>query len=562
MPSAPEARSSALEQRLGRQGFSPEQVSAAYTAAVKAQQDSLGTYVNDNMKTVLMLMGLTQSASAALNEMPVAARAASVMSGLGRDGSGELNAVLRSAELRGLLMKEGSGEPDIAKLNQFIRAAEDITAMSGGRYGATDLLQFQIAGKASAAMLRGASYNADGSVKDVGSIPGMLAVIQAVGASQAGTGLVGFSQQFSTGKMSDGTFKFLTESGIIKHPELAQKVGIGYHQLLPGSMGTDDLEMARGDPAQFITQRVLPGVRSYLSQHYGDKYNRGSEEQREQYEQATIAGWGSRITGGGFMAEIVRLIPLMLRDERAALLQAKKGDPYDDVVKNNPNMLMAGMDADANAAMVQFGKTNMTTIVDFIKAATTALTALNNAMIAHPALAQEIFAIAAALAVLGTVVGAVMPVIIAINAAKGVKGYLFRGAAAAAEGAGLEAGAAGAAGSAAGAGFLPAALIAGGAWFAKKALDSVTISVADVMNKVGFHEAAMLEAMSGGLSPEDAAKRYGLTVGKNGDLHVTVQMGADKVGQAMVKGVVGQLSGPQTGRGDFDPKRSRTNTEN
>jgi hypothetical protein len=119
-------------------------VQAAYAAAVKAQQEAMGTYVNDNMKTVLQLMALTQDASASLDELPLAARASSVMSGLGRNGPEELNAVLRSAELRGLVMKEGEDKPDIEGLNKFIRLSENLVALSGGTKGPTDLLQFLI----------------------------------------------------------------------------------------------------------------------------------------------------------------------------------------------------------------------------------------------------------------------------------------------------------------------------------------------------------------------------------------------------------------------------------
>ena len=554
------AQEQAIEQRLARQGLSKEQVQAAYAAAVKAQQDSLGTYVNENMKTVLMLMGLTQSTTASLAEMPVAARASAVLSGLGRDGPAELNAVLRSAELRGVLMKEGSQTVDIGALNHFIRMTEDITALSGGRYGPTDLLQFMISSKAAGAML------------DEKSLPGMLAMIQAVGPSVAGTQLVGFSQQFSSGKMSDGAFKFLSESGIIEHPELARKIAIGYHQLLPGAMGTDDLAQARGDPGAFITQRILPRVREYLDKNYGSAYTQGSETQKQQYEQATAQAWASRLTGGGFMAEIIRLAPLMLRDVRAAEAQAKLGDPYNAVVANNPQMLERGLAASANAAMVTLGRDNMSTIIEGIKAATAALQALNGAMIAHPSLAKEIFAIAAALAVLGTVVGTMMPAILLLGALKNLKGWAMPGAVPGGPaGAALGTAAAGIGAAGAGAVLGPAiatwaissAISDKAAQMAAHKFDGLSPNAAAVaarFDSLSFWQKLRAEWHAGDMlmgpnfaNPKDVEK-YQIII-KN-------YIDGKEVAGSAIKSVVGQANGPQTGRGDFDPRRGFTQTEN
>jgi hypothetical protein len=544
-----------LENRLKQSGFTPEQTIRAYKAAQKAVDDSLGTYVNENMATIAQIMGLTQSPEAAISELPLAARLSAIMTGLGRQGDDELKATLRSAELRGLLMKEGDTKPDLVALNKFMAQTEDLTALSVGRYGAQDLLQFLISGKFAAAMI------------DAKALPGMLALIQAVGPSQAGTALTGLSREFVIGRMSDGVFRFLSEMGIIQRPDLARKVGIGYHQLLPGAMGTDDAKMAMGDPAAFVMTRVLPGVKDYLAKNYGAAYTGGTEAEKQRFEQAGAARLGSTIQAGTFMAEIIRLMPLMLRDIRAAEAQearraASGQDAYNTVVANNPLMLQSGVAAQMNAVLVTLGRDNMSTIIATLKGVAAGLSALNAALTAHPDMGKAIFGIAAALAVLGTVAGVVLYALLPIMALRNLKNWAIPPGVAPAAGATLPGAGEG--------GFVLGALLKRlGIPLMVGAATKFGLDALDPENKMDQWADKHVPGYSWldrklnslfGYGDLDNAHRA--ATAKGGDLTVNLNIDGQTLQKHVLKGVVNGANGPQTGSGDFDGRRGYTQPEN
>lgn len=340
---------------------------------------------------------------------------------------------------------------------------------------------------------------------------------------------------------------------------------MGYVQLLPGAMGDGDMKQAMSDPAGFTIDRVLPAVRDYLTSKYGATYTNADERTKQQMEQVGAAKLGSTVQAGTALAEFIRLAPLMLREERAAEAQAKKGDPYDTVVAGNLGMEQMKLAADINAAMLTFGKTNLTFIIEGIKAASAAVRALNQAMNDNPSLAYELFAIAGALAFMGTVASGLMITLLPFMAIKNMKAWLASGGPGPGGPAGAALGTAEGIG-AAGAGAVLKRFIGPVVWglMAKGIVDyldpnqGVDAWADKHIPGYGWFDRKMNHLA--GVSDEEFDKARGNT--KNGDLTVNVNVDGQKLTSHVIKGVVDAANGPQTGRGDVDNRRLYTQTEN
>lgn len=347
---------------------------------------------------------------------------------------------------------------------------------------------------------------------------------------------------------------------------------MGYVQLLPGAMGNGDMKQAMSDPAGFTIDRVLPAVRGYLTSQYGATYTNADERTKQQMEQVGAAKLGSTVQAGTALAEFIRLAPLMLREERAAEAQAKKGDPYNTVVVGNLGMEQMKLSADINAAMLTLGKTNLTFIIEGIKAASAAVRALNQAMIDNPSLAYELFAIAGALAFMGTVASGLMITLLPFMAIKNMKAWLASGGpvpggparAALGTAAGIGAAGAGAVlGPAIATWAISSAISDKAAQMASHKFDGLSPNAAAVaarFDSLSLWQKLRAEWHAGDMlmgpnfaNPKDAEK-YQIII-KN-------YIDGKEVAGSAIKSVVDQANGPQTGRGDVDNRRLYTQTEN
>jgi hypothetical protein len=524
-------------------GFNPERVKAAYAAAVATQQNVLGSWVGQNLSLVAQLMALTQDATTAIAVMPEMARAQAVFTGLGRDGAHEISDTLKTAELRGVLFHKGADgkeHPDLAATRRFLHNMEAIVSMTGGRYGASDIYQFMRSGGIPASVL-----------SDDHGFAEIMPYIQSMRAGPAGTALQAFGREFPGGRMSDAAFSRLIEMGIIAHPELAKKIAIGYHQLLPGAISNNDFNMSALHPESFILGTLRPRAQEYNARVYGADYTKATETERLVKDSVTMMQIASMIPGGKFMGEALRLDPLFGRD--AAAFDRQKGiDAYKTAVEDNPKMRMEAFNASVNALLVTLGTDSMGTAIAMLKAMTEGINRLNNVLTANPALGTALIGVAAGLAALGTALGVLLPIIIAYKSA-GVVANWMKGPGGGGDlpGAGLPLGKL----------LGPAAL----AWEVGQAYRTETDPTKDAnglyKNAGVIHGAQNIGVVVGGIL--DGSRDLLTGALKNLPApNVTVHVSIDgKDLPSTVKTTVDHASGPLTGTGNYDSQKSYLPTE-
>jgi len=361
---------------LMTQGFTLDQVQQAYKQAQTTQQKVRGSGVISNIEITSMLMANTQDAGAAIAATPDYARLGVALAATGHgDEMKDLQAAMGSAELRGIMFKKdasGKEVPNPEGLGLFLRENLAANAMSHGRIGPAQINQFLKSGGISAGTMTDQALFAD-------SLPLMLAM----GPARAGTALQGFGMQFSAGRMSEAAVNLLSEMGIVKDRKAVRKVGMGQFMLKPGAMADGDVENARNTPAAFIMDRLLPQIDSWLTKNYGERFTKGDDKTRVQYEAAAFQQIASRIPGGNEMAETMRNNPLIFRDREA--FKKTMGRNIEDIQDaNNPKITEKALSSAFEAFKISLGDAAMKPAIDMLNGFTGALNKMADWAKANP----------------------------------------------------------------------------------------------------------------------------------------------------------------------------------
>jgi hypothetical protein len=155
----------AVKAGLLTQRFSPADVAEAERKAKDTQRSVTGSTVGGNLELVSMLMAMTQNVPAAISLMPEYSKLAVALNASGHgEQLSELTAAMTSAELRGILYhKDKSGKEvlDEGALSGFLKSNLAVNALTHGRIGPTQLLQFLKSSGISGGMLQDQSLFAD-----------------------------------------------------------------------------------------------------------------------------------------------------------------------------------------------------------------------------------------------------------------------------------------------------------------------------------------------------------------------------------------------------------------
>ncbi len=361
---------------LMTQGFTLDQVERAYKMARETQQKVRGSSVIGNLEMMSMSMANTQDPDASIMLSPQYARLGVALAATGHgDEMKDLQAAMGSAELRGIMFKKdasGKEVPNPEGLDLFLRENLAVNAMSHGRIGPAQINQLLKSGGITAGMMSDEALFAD-------SAP----LIMAMNPARAGTALQGFGQQFSAGKMSEAALNMLGEMGIVKDRNAVRKVGLGQFMLLPHAMNDGDVEMARKTPAAFIMDRILPQIDKFLEKNYGERFTKGDDNTRVQYEAATFQQIASRIPGGNEMAETMRNNPLIFRD-REAFKKAMGRDIVGIQDANNPRITEKALSSAFEAFKISLGDAAMKPAIDMLNGFTGALNKMADWAKANP----------------------------------------------------------------------------------------------------------------------------------------------------------------------------------
>jgi hypothetical protein len=541
------ARLGTMQGATSGEGFSPDKVAAAYDAAVKTQQEVLGTYVGNNLKLIGSLMSLTQNADQAIALLPSAARAAATLQGLGAADPEAINAALKSAELHGDLYQKGADgreHLDLPAVQRVIKNLVALDALSHNTVGPEQVL----------AMIRSGGVAAR-ELSDANGFAEMAPLIVAMGAQRAGTGLRAINQQFVSGKMSEAAKNLLIDEHVVKEntPGLEDhyiKNGMGQFLVLPGGWtNPNTANLAAQNPQRLVQDILLPAADAYLASTYGKKFTDASDADRQVMESAQMARLASRLPGGDEMAQILTQAPNIARDI-AAFRRMQNGDAYGTAVENNPVMHQKALQAQIDATWATFGQQTMTMNVDALRAATKALRALND-VLKVPGIAPTLELVAAALLALSVSLAAILPVVLAYKSAGLLKGM------------GGKAGLGGKVGAGAAAIGKDYLLPLAGGEIARDALNA-----ADPGNSMDawadkhipgyawldYH----LNKMVNGTG-DDAADRKAFNAARGLDqtsVNVSVKMDSKEIAAQVVKQITTGAGAPSRGSGSFDDRRS------
>ena len=217
--------------RLQASGLTVTQAADAIAAAREQQRLVPGTNVQGNVEAFRTLLALTQNASEARDLLPAFLPAGVALEAFNPQAGSyqhQLEAVMKSAEFKGAVSRvnpDGSTSVDAAGAKRMADMLLGMTVVSNGGFNPKMGLQFLRSGGTAAANM------------DVSELPFLLPVLQALGPQRAGTGLQGFEQQFSSGKMSNAAVDMLQEMGILSRDKsLYRKLGMGQFMLKPGAL--------------------------------------------------------------------------------------------------------------------------------------------------------------------------------------------------------------------------------------------------------------------------------------------------------------------------------------
>ena len=294
-----------------------------------------GSNVVGNMVLTNLLLGLTQDPGAAMKMLPVFAQAGLRGMALHPDAGDyveQAENMVRSAEFRGALYSKGPDGQERIDLGAAAKLANLLVNAEAATNGSADPAKlyrfFRSAGAAGANL----------SVDELGK---MLPIIQSMGPAQAGTALKGFETQFSSGNMSGGAITLLTGMGVIKDPTRVTKRGMGNYQLKPGAFADPNAAIdAATSPMAFFFKDVVPNLPKYLAKEYGGRYTGADDATKLKYETIASSQIASRLTGGTFMAEMLRNLILGQRDQAtvAKLGGADAQKRLDAALAGNPDV--------------------------------------------------------------------------------------------------------------------------------------------------------------------------------------------------------------------------------
>ena len=359
---------------------------AAIAQARELQRSTPGTNVQGNIEVYRQLFALTQNANEAKALMGSFLPAGVAMQTFNPDAGTydqQLEATIKSAEFKGALSKidakTGKVEVDAGGARRIADLILGMQVVSNGQINSDTTLRFLRSGGTAAANM------------DVSELPFLAPIIQALGPARAGTGLSGFEQQFSSGKMSQAAVSMMRDMGIIsKDPSKVRKLGMGMFMLKPGAMNEKAFEEAVFHPREFMFNTLLPRTIDYDKKNYGKAFTDASPDKQRVIESATMQQFASRIPGGTFMGELLRNLALSLRDNTA-------------YTKLDTGSVAKGLSASPQVAVESFfgslknlmgvlGGAPFKDAISVLNGLTSALNALSKAAQAHPKVADNLSA--------------------------------------------------------------------------------------------------------------------------------------------------------------------------
>lgn len=392
------AEPAATMSHLRGMGFSEEQVEESRKSAQTTQQDILGSSYAGNLELISKLQSVIQDPEASIKAMPAFAGLGVVLDSYGHGNEGnELMNAIKAGEFRGVLTQvdpnTGKEGFSLDNLLPFIREVMATDVATHGSVGPGQILQFLRASGVSGRMIGDRALFADS-----------MAVIQSMGAANAGRGLQALQLQYSAGKQSDAGVSMGIEMGIYRPSHrtkkgeivddkteqvVGRKLGVGDWLMEPQAFADPSvLGHLRKDPAWFALEYLGPRLNTWVEKNYSDQLNRPgiSAQEREELKKGDILGAyqmvTSRIPGGKYAGEI-EASHLLLNRDRDALKSMLGIDPGTgrtvgqprDILgieqQNNPQVIQKGFEASWKAFEASLGESAM-------KPATDALNALTN----------------------------------------------------------------------------------------------------------------------------------------------------------------------------------------
>ena len=377
----------ALKSRMKMAGFTDKQVDASMAAA-RAQAAAIpGLTLADALHTILDVRTMTGSPETGIAAMPEFSKLGLVLGANGRaDEYGDLRAAITAGELKGAIVDPKTHEIDADRLTKFVANVRAATIATDFRYGPREILQTLKSGGVSASVLSDQALFAD-----------QVLPMLTLGAAGGGTALQGFGMQFGAGKMSEAAGDLLNEMGLLNlegHSLKDYKVGIGQFDLPPGVLkGRDD---AMQNPADFIMHTLVPGIDAYLKNH--------DTPVTQENRMTAAQQLASRIPGGKYIADFIRLAPIVDR-ERGQFHAAQGRDSYKLRVENDPTLAVTAFNAAYHNMMAELGTTFMKDAIAAMNAVTQGMQALGKWATEQPDTARHILDVAAALGSLATAIG-------------------------------------------------------------------------------------------------------------------------------------------------------------
>ncbi len=382
------------QKRLQGAGLSEAEAASVIATAREQQRLVRGTNVGGNTEVFRTLLSLTQDADEAKKLLPaflptgVALESFNPQAG---DYVHQLDAVMRSAEFKGAVSKvnpDGSTTVDAAGAKRMADMLLGMTVVSNGGFNPKTGLQFLRSGGTAAANM------------DLSELPFLLPVLQALGPARAGTGLQGFEQQFSSGKMSNAAVNMLQQMGILStNPALYRKLGMGQFMLKPGALNETAFEKAMFQPREFMQDNLLPQVQAYNRKNYGKTYDAADPDHRRAMDAATLQQMASRIPGGTFMTEMLRNLALMIRDGTAYQRVSKQD--ITGTLNDSPLVSMKAFGGALDSLVGTLGGEPFKGAIGALNTLTSGINALNAAAASHPQAAKDAGGLAGDLALGG-----------------------------------------------------------------------------------------------------------------------------------------------------------------
>ena len=379
--------------RLAAQGFTGNDLQkAASDAALHAQQTIKPTDLTGNLKLLSEIQATVQNPYESLALLPEFAGLEVQLARAGdTNGASEMLSAIKAGEYMGVLSHKnpatGKTEVDPKALDDFVHKLLVSNVIAGSTVGPTQFLQF----------LRSSSY-AGAMLSDNTLFARELALIQSMGASGAGRGLLGLTSQWGAGNMSEVAANMAIDLGIIAggghvhggkstNPYI-KSAGIGNYKVLPGGFGSAAEKELAESPDKFILDYLVPKMDEYLRRQIPG-FDKMSPEDKERQLQFVGAGTlSSRQPGGRLFAEAIRVQALMDRDEQA-YKEALNRPLSRLLMENNPMVDILGLGSSYSAFQTQVGVSAIKPATEAMNGLTTALNGLSGWATSHEKVTQE-----------------------------------------------------------------------------------------------------------------------------------------------------------------------------